>query len=216
MNPSYFNLVSSRSLDGDHVALQRWYSDHVGILWRCDSLLGATLLRREAADGHEADYICCYGFPDEAGFLAYEHGPARQAAAQVIQDGWGRQGITITERRPYRRVWQRRVDAGAALPPRHAIASFELGAGPWDSVSRWLVEQVHGLFTRHGVQSATLLRGAAADDAGGELLLFLQAEGELPPWREWLAQAPEAWGQAPASVAPRWFWQGLPVMHWNR
>ncbi len=80
MNPSYFNLVSTRSTDGDHVALQRWYSDHVGILWGCDSLLSATLLRRETSEGNEADYICCYGFPDEAGFLVYEHGPARQAA----------------------------------------------------------------------------------------------------------------------------------------
>lgn len=216
MNPSYFNLVSTRSTDGDHVALQRWYSDHVGILWGCDSLLSATLLRRETSEGNEADYICCYGFPDEAGFLAYEHGPARQAAARVIQDGWGRDGITITERRPYQRVWQRRVDAGAALPPRHAVARFDIGAGPWDEVSRWLVDQVHVLFTRHGLRAATLLRGATASDQGGELLLFLQADGVLPPWREWLNQTQEPWGQAPASVAPGWFWQGQPVMHWSR
>lgn len=216
MNASYFNLVSTRSQDGDHAALQRWYSDHIGILWRCDALLAATLLRAESADGNEADYICCYGFPDEAGFLSYEHGPARQAAADVIQSGWGRTGIAITERRQYRRVWQRRAVPGSAGSTRHTLASFELGAGAWDEVSRWLVDQLHVMFTARGLQAATALRGASADDQGGELLLVLESDTELPPWREWLTQAPEPWGRAPAQVQPRWGWSGHAAQHWMR
>lgn len=216
MNSRYFNLVSTRSQDGDHVALQRWYNDHIAILWRCDSLQSATLLRRESSEGNEADYICCYGFPDEAGFLSYEHGPARAAAGQVIQTGWGREGIAITERRQYRRLWQRRTDPGTPLPARHGVARFDLGAGPSDEISRWLADQLHVLFTDHGVLAATLMQAAAGGDAGGEVLLFLQTQGELPPWRDWLAGRPAAWGQAPASVTPRWFWQGRPAMHWVR
>ena len=80
MTSAYLNLVFTRSVDGDHAAMQRWYNDHIGILWRCESLQRATLYRRDADVAHEADYICCYAFPDEAGFLRYEHGDAREAA----------------------------------------------------------------------------------------------------------------------------------------
>lgn len=216
MNPRYFNLVSTRSQDGDHAALQRWYGDHVAILWCCEDLQSATLLRRERAEGNDADYICCYGFPDEAGFQAFEHGPDRAAAARVIQAGWGREGIAITARNQYVRLWQRRTDPGAPLPARYAMASFRLGAGPWDEVARWLVDQVHVLFETHGVEAVTALRSAQADETGGDVLLFLQTSGELPPWRGWLAGRSDAWGQAPAGVEPRWYWQGQPVMHWQR
>ena len=58
MSSSYLNLVFSRSCDGDHTALQRWYNDHIGILWQCDSLQRATLYRRDAdgilIEGHWA------------------------------------------------------------------------------------------------------------------------------------------------------------------
>lgn len=216
MNPSFFNLVHTRVNDGDTAALQRWYSDHVAILWRCDSLHSATLLQREAHEGHAADAICFYGFPDEAGFQAFEHGPAREAARQVLLAGWGKDGVSITERRQYRRLWQRSVLMAPGLPAAWSVASFDLGAGPWDEVSRWLVDQLHGLFTAHGLRSATLYRAAGADNSGGEVLLALQADGELPVWRDWLALDRPVWGQAPAGLTPRWWWSGRPVAHWTR
>ena len=52
MTAPFFNLVFSRSVDGDHTALQRWYSDHISILWRCESLRRATLYRRDAGVAH--------------------------------------------------------------------------------------------------------------------------------------------------------------------
>ena len=86
MTSAYLNLVFTRSVDGDHATMQRWYNDHIGILWQCDTLQRATLYRCDADVAHEADYICCYAFPDEAGFLAYEHGDALGHGAERGSD----------------------------------------------------------------------------------------------------------------------------------
>ena len=169
MNAAYLNLVFTRSVDGDHASLQRWYNDHIGILWRCPTLLRATLYRRDAEVAHEADYICCYAFPDEAGFLHYEHGDAREAARLVIVNGWGKDGIAITARRQFRRVWSQSRRSQPA--PLQTVLALRLGAGPWPEVSRWLLDRLHGLLASSPATSAMLMRAPDASDAGGELLL---------------------------------------------
>ena len=126
MTSAYLNLVFTRSVDGDHAAMQRWYNDHIGILWQCDALQRATLYRRDADVAHEADYICCYAFPDEAGFLHYENGDAREAARLVIVNGWGKEGIAITARRQYRREWSRQ-NALATGAIYHTVLCLALG-----------------------------------------------------------------------------------------
>jgi hypothetical protein len=215
MSSSYLNLVFSRSCDGDHTALQRWYNDHIGILWQCDSLQRATLYRREADVAHEADYICCYAFPDEAGFLHYEHGDAREAARLVIVNGWGKDGIAITARRQFRRVWSQSRRAQPA--PLQTVLALRLGAGPWSEVSRWLLDRLHGLLASGQVSSATLMRAPDASDAGGELLLWLGSDQALDDAHDWLEQAqPGVWGQPPASVERLWAWRGRQVSDWVR
>lgn len=215
MSSSYLNLVFSRSCDGDHTALQRWYNDHIGILWQCDSLQRATLYRREADVAHEADYICCYAFPDEAGFLHYEHGDAREAARLVIVNGWGKDGIAITARRQFRRVWSQSRRSQPA--PLQTVLALHLGAGPWPEVSRWLLDRLHGLLASGQVSSATLMRAPDASDAGGELLLWLGSDQPLADVHGWLEQAqPGVWGQPPASVERLWAWRGRQVSDWVR
>lgn len=215
MSSSYLNLVFSRSCDGDHTALQRWYNDHIGILWQCDSLQRATLYRREADVAHEADYICCYAFPDEAGFLHYEHGDAREAARLVIVNGWGKDGIAITARRQFRRVWSQSRRSQPA--PLQTVLALRLGAGPWPEVSRWLLDRLHGLLASGQVSSATLMRAPDASDAGGELLLWLGSDQALDDAHDWLEQAqPGVWGQPPASVERLWAWRGRQVSDWVR
>jgi hypothetical protein len=215
MSSSYLNLVFSRSCDGDHTALQRWYNDHIGILWQCDSLQRATLYQREADVAHEADYICCYAFPDEAGFLHYEHGDAREAARLVIVNGWGKDGIAITARRQFRRVWSQSRRAQPA--PLQTVLALRLGAGPWSEVSRWLLDRLHGLLASGQVSSATLMRAPDASDAGGELLLWLGSDQALDDAHDWLEQAqPGVWGQPPASVERLWAWRGRQVSDWVR
>lgn len=215
MTASYFNLVFTRSGDGDHTALQHWYSDHIGILWRCDSLQRATLYRRDASVAQAAEYICCYAFPDEAGFQQFEHGDAREAARQVIVNGWGREGIVITERRQFRREWTRRLGpAGEA--PHQTVWCLQLGAGPWDEVSRWLVDRVHSLLGQ-GVAAVTLMRAVEASDEGGDVLLFAQSAQPLGSDMAWLETAPaQPWGQPPASLATRWRWDGQVIADWSR
>ncbi|MFC7409668.1 hypothetical protein [Hydrogenophaga atypica] len=215
MAPNHFNLVFSRSCDGDHTALQRWYSDHIGILWRCDSLQRATLYRRDADVAHEADYICCYAFPDEAGFLNYEHGDAREAARLVIVNGWGKEGIAITQRRQYRREWSRQ-NALATGAIYHTVLCLALGAGPWDGVSRWLVDRVHTLLGQ-GASAVTLMRAVEASDAGGEVVLFVASDQPLPAELAWLDnRATDVWGQPPASLVLNWRWAGRVVADWTR
>lgn len=216
MTAAYFNLVFTRAVDGDHAALQRWYSDHVSILWRCETLRRATLYRRDAGVAHEADYICFYAFPDEAGFLHYEQGEAREAARVVIVNGWGREGVAITERRPFRRVWSRQAGAAGAAA-HHTIWCLRLGAGPWDEVSRWLADRVHRLLQMPGVGSATVLRAAEAGAAdGGDVLVCVGSAQPLGESLDWLhAPLLPLWGHAP-EVQPRWRWAGQVVADWTR
>lgn len=195
--------------------MQRWYNDHIGILWQCDSLQRATLYRRDADVAHEADYICCYAFPDEAGFLNYEHGDAREAARLVIVNGWGKDGIAITARRQFRRVWSQSRRAQPA--PLQTVLALRLGAGPWPEVSRWLLDRLHGMLASGEATSATLLRAPDASDAGGECLLWLGSDAPLDAADGWLHQPmPRVWGQAPASVATLWRWRGQQVSDWQR
>lgn len=214
MSSSYLNLVFSRACDGDHAALQRWYNDHIGILWQCDTLQRATLYQRDADVAHEADYICCYAFPDEAGFLHYEHGDAREAARLVIVNGWGREGVAITARRQFRREWTqtRRPDVGV-----QTVLALRVGAGPWGEVSRWLLDRLHALLASGAAQTATLMRAVDASDAGSDLLLWLGSDRPLADPHGWLAQPqPDVWGQAPASVERLWLWRGARVSDWVR
>lgn len=215
MSSRYLNLVFSRSCDGDHAALQRWYNDHIGILWQCDTLQRATLYRRDADVPHEADYICCYAFPDEAGFLHYEHGDAREAARVVIVNGWGRDGVAITARRQFRQLWSqtRRVQPA----PLQTVLALRLGAGPWSEVSRWLLDRLHGLLASGAATSATLMRAVDASDAGGEVLLWLGSDAPLPEPHAWLdAGPPDVWGEPPASLERLWLWRGSQVSDWVR
>ncbi len=217
MKSDYLNLVFTRSCDGDHASLQRWYNDHIAILWDCEALQRATLWRRESGRGNEADYVCAYAFADEAAFLTYEHGPAREAARQVLLDGWGRDGIAITERRQFRRQWTQRRQPGDALDALHTFWLLRLPtpATPADKAAqaRWMADQVHHLLGSGNAHAATQMRAVSAEAGTTEVLLGLQSLGPLPDqphWRE------GAWGQPPQAVSVPWRWSGRVVAEWSR
>lgn len=219
MTSAHLNLVFTRSLDGDHAAMQRWYNDHIGILWRCPTLLRATLYRRDAEVAHEADYICCYTFSDEAGFLEYEHGDAREAARLVVVNGWASQGLAITERRQFKREWSQTRGVGACGSFQTVLA-LRLGAGPWAEVSRWLLDRQHALLAAGTVGAVTLMRAVDASDAGGDVLLWLGSPAPLADPYAWLDAdlpgMPGPVGLRPAHVERLWVWRGQRLSDWQR
>jgi hypothetical protein len=120
------NLVGTRCTDGDRAALRRWYADHVHQLFAFDGLLEARLLARDGVGtGDAPEVLCLYHFADAQAFADYEQGPVRAAAAADRAMGSGRDGIEITLRRAWTRLYRRSAAGGAAAPVGVAL----LGAG---------------------------------------------------------------------------------------
>jgi hypothetical protein len=121
------NLVGTCCRDGDAAALRRWYADHVHQLFAFDGLLEARLLAR-AGQGHGTapECLCLYDFESAAAFAEYEAGPVRAAAAADRALGWGRDGIEITLRRAYTRLYRRAGPAPTA--PSCSVSALQLGA----------------------------------------------------------------------------------------
>lgn len=121
------NLVGTRCRDGDAVALRRWYADHVHQLFAFDGLLEARLLARQGVgQGAAPECLCLYDFESATAFTEYEAGAVRAAAAADRALGWGRDGIEITLRRAYTRLYRRSGPAPAA--PRCSVTALQTGA----------------------------------------------------------------------------------------
>jgi hypothetical protein len=159
------NLVGTRCRDGDAAALRRWYADHVHQLFAFDGLLEARLLAREGAGrGTAPEFLCLYDFESAAAFADYEAGPVRAAAAADRALGWGRDGIEITLRQAYTRLYRRAGPAPAA--PRCSVTALPVDA----ATERALAATIDGALEL--CRSATeplsfllLTEGAAPHDA---------------------------------------------------
>jgi hypothetical protein len=113
------NLVGTHCVDGDHAALRRWYADHVHMLMAFPDLLGATLYALHSETSAPGlQYLCLYEFASAQAFEAYEGSALRAAVEQDRQRGWGRDGIRILMRAPYRLLY-RRMPGSIAAPPQH-------------------------------------------------------------------------------------------------
>lgn len=208
------NMVATRSKDGDHAALARWYNDHVGILMASPTLLRAALYRCVAdIDTQAPEYLCLYEFSSHADFLAFETGDAREQAYRITQSGWGRDGIEITQRTQYLRLGLRTENdmAGPAPGELHHVQCMRLGAGPAPEVARWLADRVYGLKMAAAPRSVAWHRSVDADGAGAEALVLMKtrdtatAAQALPPASWWQPGTQNSvMGQAPDSVAIRW------------
>lgn len=209
----FVNLVATRSRDGDHGALARWYSDHVHLLMGFVGLQQATLWRRAAqAWGSEPQYLCLYEFASHADFMAFEVSAARQRAQEVVLHGWAKDGIEIVQRTQYQRLG-RRAGAGqhgGAGDDFQWVQLLDLGAGTPQETARWLSDQVHARVAAVGARGAAWHRAWGSDGDGGDALVMLHAPADLdgasvPTWAP--LPADPGFGCAPASVGVRW--QGL-------
>ena len=245
--PKLINLVATRSKNGDHAALHRWYNDHVHLLMGFDALTRAVLYRRLGASpthapGSAPEYICLYEFPSPADFLAFETSDARVKARKILADGWGRDGIEMTQRTQYLRLGVRTAGAftgaGAGTvqtqPTVHHFQSLTLGAGPglWPlpEAARWLSDRVHNAMASGpetiAFSKAAWHRAADATGAGGDVLVHIEQAADAAPafaaknspwWQAGSADAnPAAFGQAPATVQIRWQGDYQCLTRWER
>lgn len=207
------NLVATRSKDGDHPALLRWYSDHVHLLLGFAGLQCATLYRRvSAAPSGGPDYLCLYEFSSHADFLAFEVSPARAQAQQVAQTGWARDGIEIVQRTQYLRLGQRTGHQDlAGRDTVHHIQSLGLGAGSPADVARWLADRVHCTLGGSQFGAVAWHRAWGASQQGGDALVVAASSGvnaafEAPlEHASWLQEPPDAaFGAGPASLTLHW------------
>ena len=212
--PLLINLVATRSTDGDHGSLFRWYHDHVHLLLGFSGLQGASLYQRQGEDQASGPhYLCLYAFASLADFMAFESSPARARAQQVIDSGWARTGIEILQRTQYYRIGRRRGQdpvAVAGTEPVHHVQSLSLGAGSPQEVARWLADRVHVTLGYAGYSDVAWHLSCSATGAGGDALVVARTVGTagarlLHHGAKWVELPPaDTVGQAPASVALHW------------
>jgi hypothetical protein len=163
------NLVGTRAVRGEHEALVRWYADHVHQLMAFDGLIGAALHRRCVPHLAAPDYVCLYDFVDRAAFDAYERSEVHAAAARDRAAGWGRDGIEITLRTQFERLYW----CEAGIPPPMADM-HALRAAP---------ERERALAAaalERGAASHALLRAAAPATAVADYVL-IEHTADPPP-----------------------------------
>jgi hypothetical protein len=81
---------------------------------------------------------------DAASFAAYEAGPVKAAAAADRELGWGRDGIAISLRKAYRRLYRREGPQGRATAWRVAAVA-EIPAGAAIDWRTWAAAHREGL-----------------------------------------------------------------------
>jgi hypothetical protein len=241
--PKFINIVCTRAKQGDHANLHRWYNDHVHILMGFAALEKATLYRRvegaeNAAQSSAPDYLCIYEFANQADFMAFETSAARARARQILEGGWGLNGIEITGRTQYQRLGARQnggansmpSSAPTSSPTQHHFQSVNVAGFQDDSaLARWLSDRsfcavAADAFSRAHWYSAAALKHADGDsnsDANNsavrEALLHFELDSARPAPLAWTADSSASdFGISPVETTPRW--QGIYsiLSQWSR
>jgi hypothetical protein len=241
--PKFINIVCTRAKQGDHANLHRWYNDHVHILMGFAALEKATLYRRvegaeNATQPGAPDYLCIYEFANQADFMAFETSPARARARQILEGGWGLNGIEITGRTQYQRLGARQngaansrwSSASTSSPTQHHFQSVNVAGFQDDStLARWLSDRsfcavAADAFSRAHWYSAAALKHADGDsnsDANNsavrEALLHFELDSARPAPLEWAAtDSASDFGISPVETTPRWQGAYRVLSQWSR
>jgi heme-degrading monooxygenase HmoA len=164
------NLVGTRAVRGEHAELLRWYADHVHQLMDFPGLLGAALHRRCGTHDGAPEYLCLYDFSDREAFSAYERSEIHAAAARDRAAGWGRDGIEITLRTQFERLYWSETSAALPLATVHALR-----AAPQRE------RALAALAVERGAPSHALLRTTAAATAVADYVLIEHTADHAPP-----------------------------------
>lgn len=168
----FVNVVGTRVVDGDHSAALRWYADHVQQLFGFPDLQAAALYRLvDPAASGAPQMLCLYDFGTAEAFEAYGRSAVFDAAARDRMASWGRDGIEITLRDPYRRICRTVRGDGAAVRGPWQVHAWSGAASP--AVERAIAASA----LARGAAAHALLRAAAS---GGYLALECGAGTPAP------------------------------------
>lgn len=184
------NVVGTRATRGEHDQLLRWYADHVHQLMGFEGLQGAALHRRADDVPGAPDYLCLYDFLDRSAFEAYEQSEVHAQAAKDREAGWGREGIMITLRAQYERLYWCAADRAGA-------ASDSVDVGPEREL------RVHALRTTpSAAKERALAAAAAAADRKASMHALLRALLSPSPVADYLLieQSPATHAAATAGL----------------
>jgi hypothetical protein len=225
--PKFINIVCTRAKQGDHANLHRWYNDHVHILMGFAALEKATLYRRvegaeNATQPGAPDYLCVYEFANQADFMAFETSAARARARQILEGGWGLNGIEITGRTQYQRLGVRQnggansmpSSAPTSSPTQYHFQSVNVAGFEDDSaLARWLSDRSFYAVAADAFSRANWYTAATLNDRNGnanstavrEALVHFELEPTHPAPLAWVGDCSFTdFGISPVEATPRW------------
>jgi hypothetical protein len=217
--PITINLVCTRCTDGNHIALRRWYADHVHLLLAAPELRQATLHRStQPLAGQPPDYFCMYEFASHDDFLAFEHGEPKAQATELTNAASGRSSIEIVQRTQYARWLHRQWPAPADLPtkPWRLAACLQSDAAWSLDAQRWLADHLQALQSCAPLIGAQIYAGHAQAAQCFMALDFVGGDAQAI-WQmlQALLTQPAVYGQAQA-VQTLWAASAAPVQAWLR
>ncbi len=188
------NLVCTRCTDDNHMALQRWYNDHVQLLMVSSELRAAALLRLDQTTA-SINYLCLYQFADLAEFDAFDSGDVMRQVRDLSNAALGRSSVEIIKRTQYKRVLHRRWPArrcGSVQASLFVLSSDDLGENGLAKKSlaekslaekslaeavRWLNDVLYALHLAQPLQSAEIYAAQAGEKT--ELFVLLQSADSM-------------------------------------
>ena len=214
MSKPAVNLVCTRATDGNHIALSRWYADHVHLLLAAPELCQATLHRcNEPLAGLPPDYFCIYEFASHDDFLAFEQGQPKARATELTNAATGRSSIEIVQRTQYLRWLHRKWPAPAKEHGSiwHLAVCLNSDAGWTLDTQRWLADHLQALQSCSPLICAQAFCGASEknqafimlDFAGGDAKAIWQLLQDQLCQRALYGQSPQletVWAASAAAL----------------
>jgi hypothetical protein len=216
-----FNIVGTNSMDGDHTALQRWYADHVHLLFRFEGLHAATLLQRSdvqtglTATNAACHYLCLYRFESAEAFAQFEVSDVRSSAPKLGAPEWMKSGIHIATRQQYRMVTSRSLSPFALAAGNVHLRSVRLPAAEPLALERWMQGGVHAALQQPGVNEVKLMHCTKAAEGQMDYLSLVGSSGATAP-DVFAAESTPGLGDPPASVQTLWEAAYRSTGHWFR
>jgi hypothetical protein len=214
-----YNIVSTRCADGQHLALQAWYADHVQLLLACPPLLSAQLQRcTHAMLGEPPDYVCTYDFRSPEDFELFERSDEKAQAGALTDAAAGRGSIQIVQRRQYARLLHRRYGSDQQPSPQGLLMELHVASNQGTmATSRWLGAALQEAGAAMPMHAAHAYQSLQEPDA----LLLDVSLGACDARQAWdalhmLLQPPPLYGQAPTQWTMVWAASRVPVMQWLR